>query len=80
MSVNREYKNSVFMKLCEDKKRLLEIYNAISNRNYPLDTEIEVVTLDNVLFLGRRNDAAFIIEDRLVVLMEHQSTLCENMP
>ncbi|MDR1873552.1 MAG: hypothetical protein LBQ90_00855, partial [Synergistaceae bacterium] len=78
--MNREYKNSVFMKLCEDKKRLLEIYNAISNRNYPLDTEIEIVTLDDVLFLGRRNDAAFIIEDRLVVLMEHQSTLCENMP
>jgi hypothetical protein len=30
--------------------------------------------------MGRRNDVAFLMEDRLVVLMEHQSTVCENMP
>jgi hypothetical protein len=77
---NREYKDSVFTKLCEDKKRLLEIYNAVAGKNYPLDTKIEIATLDDVLFLDRRNDVAFVVEDKLVVLMEHQSTLCENMP
>ncbi|MDR1623084.1 MAG: hypothetical protein LBS00_11985 [Synergistaceae bacterium] len=77
---NREYKDSFFSKLCEDKKRLIEIYNAVSGRNYSLDVEVEVVTLDDVLFLARRNDVAFIVEGRIVVLMEHQSTLCENMP
>jgi predicted transposase YdaD len=80
MSVNKEYKNSVFTTLCKDKKRLIEIYNAISKKNYPPDTEIEIATLDDVLFLNRRNDVAFVIEGRIVVLMEHQSTLCENMP
>ena len=77
---NRKYKDSVFTKLCEDKRRLIEIYNALSNKNYPPDAEIEIATLDDALFLGRRNDAAFVIEDKLVVLMEHQSTPCENMP
>jgi hypothetical protein len=77
---NREYKDSVFAKLCEDKKRLIEIYNAISGKNYPPDTEIEIVTLDDVLFLDRRNDVAFVVEGKLVVLIEHQSTPCENMP
>jgi hypothetical protein len=72
MSVNKEYKNSVFTTLCEDKKRLIEIYNAISKKNYPPDTEIEIATLDDVLFMDRRNDVAFVIENRVVVLMEHQ--------
>jgi hypothetical protein len=77
---NREYKNSVFVALCEDKERLVEIYNAVSNKNYPPDAALKIVTLEDVLFLGRRNDVAFLMEDRLVVLMEHQSTVCENMP
>jgi hypothetical protein len=77
---NREYKSSVFAKLCEDKKRLIEIYNAVAGKDYPLDTEIEIATLDDVLFLDRRNDVAFIVEGKLIVLMEHQSTICENMP
>jgi hypothetical protein len=78
--VNRVYKDSVFVALCEDKKRLIEIYNAVSHNNYPLDAALKITTLDNVLFLGRRNDVAFLMEDRLVVLIEHQSTVCANMP
>jgi hypothetical protein len=77
---NREYKDSVFVALCEDKKRLIEIYNAISNKNYPPDAALIIITLEDVLFLGRRNDVAFLLEDRFVVLIEHQSTVCENMP
>jgi hypothetical protein len=55
---NREYKNSVFVALCEDKKRLIEIYNVVSNKNYPPDAALKIVTLENVLFLGRYNDVA----------------------
>jgi hypothetical protein len=77
---NREYKNSVFVALCEDKNRLIEVYNAVANKHYPPDTALKVVTLEDALFLGRRNDVSFLLEDRLVVLMEHQSTVCENMP
>jgi hypothetical protein len=77
---NREYENTVFITLCEDKKRLVEIYNAVSNKNYPLDAALKIVTLEDVLFMGRRNDVAFLVEDRFVVLMEHQGTVCENMP
>jgi hypothetical protein len=79
-NANREYKDTVFTRLCEDKKRLIEIYNAVTGKNYPPDTEIEIVTLDDALFLDRRNDVAFVLEGKLVVLMEHQSTICENMP
>jgi hypothetical protein len=76
---NREYKDSVFVTLCEDKVRLIEIYNAVANKNYPPDAALKIVTLGDVLFMGRRNDVSFLMEDKLVVLMEHQSTVCENM-
>ncbi|MDR3166168.1 MAG: hypothetical protein LBU13_11415, partial [Synergistaceae bacterium] len=51
-----------------------------SNKNYPPDAVLKITTLEDVLFLGPRNDVAFFMEDRLVVLIEHQSTVCENMP
>jgi hypothetical protein len=78
--VNREYKDSVFVALCEDKKRLVEIYNAVSNKNCPPEASLKIVTLEDVLFFGRRNDVAFLLGDSLVVLIEHESTVCENMP
>jgi hypothetical protein len=36
MTVNREYKSTIFTKLCEDKQRLLEIYNASEQRERPV--------------------------------------------
>jgi hypothetical protein len=33
-TANREYKDSVFTKLCADKKRLIEIYNRRFPRSY----------------------------------------------
>jgi hypothetical protein len=77
---NRNHKDSVFTKLFSEKENLLELYNAINGTNYGKDTEIKMANLDNVLFMGRKNDIAFIMEGKAVVLIEHQSTLNENMP
>ncbi|MDR2692816.1 MAG: Rpn family recombination-promoting nuclease/putative transposase, partial [Chitinispirillales bacterium] len=42
--------------------------------------KIEKTTLKNV-FIGKwRNDLSFLIDNRLIVLIEHQSTINENMP
>ncbi|GAB7141111.1 Rpn family recombination-promoting nuclease/putative transposase [Deferribacterales bacterium RsTz2092] len=77
---NREYKDSVFTKLFSDKEKLIELYNAIDGVTYTLSDGIIINTLENVLFMGRRNDISFTIGDKLVVLMEHQSTINDNMP
>lgn len=80
MKVNREYKDSVFSKyFSEDTRRLVELYNAVSGENYPLDTEVELNTLEGTLFKDRMNDISFLLGKQLVVLMEHQSTINENM-
>lgn len=77
---NREYKDSVFTMYMKDSKRLVEVYNAIFDTNYPLDTPIEINTLNGALFQNRMNDISFILDGRLLVLIEHQSTINENMP
>ena len=80
MSVNRKYKDSVFTKLFGEKENLLELYNAIENTNYDKNTPIEITTLENVLYMEQINDISFVIDGKIVVLIEHQSTINKNMP
>jgi len=75
---NRNHKDSVFTMLFSDPPAALEIYNAVTGQNYPPDTKIEIVTLSNAIFKGQLNDVAFVVDDRLIVLMEHQSTINKN--
>jgi len=77
---NRKFKDSVFTLLFGEKNNLLELYNAIENTNYGSDTDIRITTLDDALFMEQINDISFVIEGKLVVLIEHQSTINPNMP
>jgi len=78
--VNRKYKDSVFSLLLSDEKTIAEVYGAISGKDYGPDVKVEIKTLKNVLSRGMFNDVAFVLDNRLVVLIEHQSTINENMP
>ena len=57
MSVNREYKNSLFTTLFNDAEKLLSLYNALSGGNLPLDTPVEIAMLDDVLFVAEDTQA-----------------------
>jgi hypothetical protein len=80
MSVNRKYKDSVFSWLFSDPDTLRELYGALSGITLPPEAPIIINTLEGILFKARMNDISFIIGDLLVVLIEHQSTVNENMP
>jgi predicted transposase/invertase (TIGR01784 family) len=75
---NREYKNSIFTTLFNDNEKLISLYNAITGSNYPPDTDIKINTLKDVLYMDRYNDLSFTIDGKIVVLIEHQSTLSGN--
>ena len=77
---NREFKDSVFTKLFGTPEKALELYNAINGSNYSDNTKVKMVTLSDVLYGEQLNDVAFVIENKLVVLIEHQSTINRNMP
>ena len=78
--VKRTYKDGMFRSLFNNEEKLLELYNAISGRDYPEGTPIKIITLDNVFFKEIKNDIAFIIDDKFIILTEHQSTLSPNFP
>jgi hypothetical protein len=65
--------------LFNDKERLLELYNAITGSNYADSGGIEINTLQNVLFMGRKNDTSFLFRGMEVVVVEHQSSVNDNM-
>lgn len=79
ITANRKYKDTVFRKLFSDRKNLLSLYNAINGTAYIDASQLEIVTLDNAIYMGMKNDLAFIINTNLF-LYEHQSTYNPNMP
>jgi hypothetical protein len=71
----RNFKNNLFIDYIGTKENLIEVYNAVSGKDYSPDTEIEINTLKNVLYRYRINDISFVIDGKLIVLIEHQSTI-----
>ena len=76
---NRKHKERVFLMLYEDRRELLKLYNAINGTDYDDPEELEIVTLENAIYMNMKNDLAFIIRSELN-LYEHQSTKNPNMP
>ena len=77
--LNRKHKDRLFRYLFRDKKHLLELYNALHESSYTDPEALEVVTMEDVIFMRMKNDLSFIIDSRLN-LYEHQSTWNPNMP
>ena len=75
-----QYKDTIFTLLFSDPEVLVALSNAILGTNYPPGTKIEIRTLKNALVKGRYNDLAFLLDGRLIILIEHQSTVNDNMP
>jgi hypothetical protein len=80
VNVNKEYKDSVFSLLFSDPVVLRELYSAIAGVDLPPDIPIGINTLSGVITQKQINDISFTIDNRLVVLIEHQSTINNNMP
>lgn len=79
MQGKREYKDSLFRHIFNNKKRLASLYRALTSEVIrPRD--IRINTLRGVFFDDIKNDISFCIGDKMVVLIEHQSSWNPNMP
>ena len=78
-AANRNYKDTIFRMLFSDRESLLSLYNAVNKRNYTNPDDLEIVTLENAIYMGMKNDLAFILDMNLY-LYEHQSTVNPNIP
>jgi len=79
-NVNEKHKDTVFTFLFSNPALLRELYSAIEGITLPPDVPIDINTLSDVLFRRQRNDISFLLNNRLIVLIEHQSTINDNMP
>ena len=68
-----------FVMIFEDKRKLLELYNAVSGKHYEDPELLEINTLENAIYMSMRNDLSFLIDAQLS-LYEHQSTYSPNLP
>ena len=78
-TVNRTFKSTLFIMVFEDKKNLLELYNAMTGKHYTDPEQLEINTLENAVYMSMKNDLSFLIDGRLS-LYEHQSTYNPNLP
>ena len=60
-TVNRTHKDRLFQRVFADKRDLLDLYNAINNTNYTNPDELEITTLEDVIYMSMKNDMSFII-------------------
>lgn len=76
----RKIKDSVFTNLFQDKKYLLRLYRALHPEDSGVTEEdIKDVTIKHILVDADYNDLGFSIGDRLVILVESQSTWTLNI-
>jgi hypothetical protein len=80
MGVNNQHKDSVFSLLFNNADALRELYGALGGTPLDSNAAIEITTLSDVLYMEQLNDISFTVDNRLVVLIEHQSTINPNMP
>ena len=78
--VKRGAKDGVFVHLFQDKKYVLQLYKVLHPEDVDATEDmIEIITLENVLTDNIYNDLDFMIDRRLIVLVEAQSIWMANI-
>ena len=57
----------------------MELYNAVNNSNYTNPDDLTITTIEDVVYMGMKNDLSFLIGD-VMNLYEHQSSFSPNLP
>ena len=60
-TANRKYKDTVFRMLFSEKENLLTLYNAMNGTAYTDPEDLKIVTLENAVYMGMKNDLALIV-------------------
>ena len=80
----RTYRDTLFRTIFggkddRSKRWLLSLYNALSGKNHTNIEDLEITTLEDVIYVSMKNDLSFLIHSQMC-LYEHQSTVNPNMP
>ena len=80
INVNKQLKDSLFTRLFKDIKYLKKLYSALYNDiDKYKDEDFKLITLENTLVYDVYNDLGLLVKDKLILLVEAQSTYNPNM-
>lgn len=80
----RNYKDSLFRMIFGEKDERsarwrMDLYNALSGKNHTNPADLELTTIENVIYITTKNDLSFLVDSQMT-LYEQQSTVNKNMP
>ena len=81
MEIKKNIKDSLFTSMFGEKRYTLQLYKALhpEDKTELTEKDISLLTIENVLVNDIYNDLGFLIKDRLIVLVEAQSTWSTNI-
>lgn len=80
--VNKKYKDRLFCLLFgneEYKDNVLALYNALCNTSHTNTDDMQIYTIDDVIYIKMKNDVSILL-DSFLYLWEQQSTFNPSMP
>lgn len=66
--MNRQFKDRLFRFIFSERRDLLSLYNAIRGTDYEDPEELTVTTLEDLIYLGMKNDVSFMIGATICLL------------
>ena len=77
---NPKYADSLFTMLFKTKEEVLNLHRTLHPEDEITADSILLCTLRNVVINNRYNDLAYLVDNRLIILIEHQTTKNPNLP
>lgn len=74
IKVRQTHKDRLFCNLFSKKENALSLYNALNGTDYKNENELEIVTLEDALYLTMKNDVAICLCGN-ISLWEQQSSV-----
>ena len=82
LRLNKQYKDRLFKFLFgnpEYKELTLALYNSLNNSDYLNANDLQIVTLEESIYINMKNDVSFLLRKELY-MFEQQSTWNPNIP
>lgn len=67
-AVQRKHKDTLFRFIFRDKRKLLQLYNALNQSDYQDPEDLQITTLENVVYISCKNDISILVDMTLYLM------------
>lgn len=77
--IKKNVRDSIFVNVFRNKKYLVELYRSLHPEDIVSEDDLKIITIENILADDMYNDLGFMVKNRLIVLVEAQTTWSRNI-